>query len=158
MWSINIRSLCRKNIYTFFIFVKTKKPCPWTNPYGKTSIWQTETLEWYNRKCHFPPTSWTPPDCNVQKAETKMSLLPVSNGGPLTSLPPGCTLLCGGCCTLDAPVVRAGLAKGGLSSPLGENCQPGVTLWRNWRTRQQHQRRSQGQSWAVCLESGWKRG
>lgn len=95
---------------------------------------------------------------NVQKAETKTLLLPVSNGGPVTSLPPGGVLSCGGCCTPNAPVVRAGLAKGGLSSQLGENCQPGVTLGGIRGIRQQHQRRSQGQSWAVCLESGWKQG
>lgn len=140
--------------------VQMSKSWPWANPYGKASIWQTEAepFEWCDWKCYFPPTSWTLPGCNVQKAVTKMPLLPVSNGGPLTSPPPGCTLLCGGCCTPDAPVVRAGLVKGGLSSSLGENCQAGVTLWGNRGTRQQHQRRSQGQSWAVCLESGWKRG
>lgn len=110
-------------------------------------------------ECHLSPAcSATRHTLWVQFLDsgTRRTFLPVGNGGSLTSLPLGGVLSYRDLRSLDAPVVRPGLAKGSLSWALGENCQPRVTLRESWGIKLQHQRRSQGQSWTVCLERGWE--
>lgn len=57
------------------------------------------------------------------------------------------------------PCRQTGLSQRQLKFGAGrENCQLRVTLGESRGIKLQHQRRSQGQSWTVCLERGWEGG